>query len=1272
MHLNSANHGLTLSLLGGFNAHLNGHRVAGVSYNKMRALLAYLAMERERDHRREVLAELFWSGNDPATARGNLRRTLSDLRRVLELTTGKILFSTSKDTIRFIPDIYVDAIEFAGQAPISPQDHDTAQQRDERLVDLYRGEFLAGFSLPDCVDFEDWLQTQREALHRRALALLERVSNCCEQVGEYGKALQFSLRYVGFERWDEDAHRRVMRLYSQTGQKNAALAQYDACCRLLKMELDALPSQETQHLAESIRNGELLVRQPDTVAAPPQTIAQLPSERRNVSVLYCDLIVAGIDDHDEASELLEAPQNRFIEIIRQFSGHTVQTHGGGFLAYFGYPQAQEDSARSAVQAALAITREMADGVEIRVGVHTGLIITSSDPSLPDTVGRTSKIAIQMHHSASHKEVAISQDTRSIVASYFECISLGVQPLPDGQQPLEIFKVVRESGARTRMDTVRPVAPLIGRQTEIAQLMELWDDAKRGVSRVVLVQGEPGIGKSRLLHAFKQRVADQPHALRELRCFPEFRQSPFHPLIVAFGVIWGFAPDDTPEVKSGKLAQCLERDYPALAQEAVPLLASVLFLPLVEPYRECCVSPQKQKELTMNILLAMLKVLTGRIPVLFIVEDLHWIDPSTLELLSLLVEQTEPGAILTALTARPDFIPPWRESATSTLAIAPLAGSEIEQVIASIGGGIPPVTVRRIVDRADGVPLFAEEMAKIATLDDRASIPATLHDLLAARMDRMGKAKYTAQVAATLGREFSLNLLRKVATCGPEALARSLSALQAASLVLKIDETTCQFKHALIQEAAYQSQTRAGRETVHRRIAQVLHVDFPDIVASRPELLAQHFSSGGEMRQSIDYWIKAGKRAAQRSSNLEATAHFKFGLKDLMTLPATLDRDSAEFLMLNDLWSALQTTQGYGSAEVIQISERISLLRKSMDDSSSLFLTEWKRLRSTLASGMSSGTTEAAINLLRLAQNDTLKKQGGHYLCAVAFFWLGEFKSARSHAEKAMSLHQADQRQRMIELFGEDIFVSFAGYLSNSLYFLGFPDRAQQICGQMLDYARQTKNPNTLAMALFYATVLHRWLNRYTDTLNFSAEMIAVTRKHDMAYWASTGEMFNNFSRVMLGEKDASSELNLNVTHLTTTARGRLAFLFVFLIEAHVYLNTYAEVLPLIAKAQDNMVNTADGHCEAEVQRLKGISLLELAPSNAKEAEFCFEKALAISQRQGAKILELRAAVSMARLWQQQGKHDQARRMLGKIYKWFTEGFDTPDLQAAANLLATLD
>jgi DNA-binding SARP family transcriptional activator len=779
MPSHSPNQTLQLMLLGGFDARLSGCPVAGITYNKMRALLAYLAVERERDHNREVLAALLWSDNNPTTARGNLRRTLSDLRRVLELPTGTTLFSASKHSIRFIPNAYIDVLDFAGQTPALSE---------EKIIALYRGEFLAGLSLPDSPDFEDWLQIQRETLHRRALALLEQLSNHHEQVGDYSKALQFALRYTELEPWDEDAHRRVMRLYTLNGQNSTAITQYEACCRLLKKELGALPSEETRHLAERIRNGELGRESPAAVEAPPPFIPQQHAERRQVTVLYCELSLAAIDDPDEAMELLRAPQARCVEIIRQFSGHIVQTHGGGLLAYFGYPQAHEDAARRAVQAALAITREAAYGIEIRTGVHTGLIITGGESSVPDTVGQTSRFAIQLRHSAAHNEIAISQDTHRLVAGYFDCINLGAQSLSGFALPLEIFKVVRESGARTRLDAAAQLTPLIGRKTETAKLMGLWEEAVQGVRHVVLVQGEAGIGKSRLLLTLKKRLADQPHAIRELRCFPEFSQSPFYPLIVMLEAIFCFANGDTPELKFDKLAKYLEAHYPATAQDTAPLLAQLLSLPLAGHYQAPGYSPQKQKELTIAILLGLLQELATKQPVLLIVEDLHWIDPSTLELLTLFVEQTGQEPILTALTARPEFIPPWKKTIETTLTLAPLVEDEVAEMIASLRADIPAATIRRIAERTDGVPLFVEEMAKIATTDNRTNIPATLHDLLAARMDNLGEAKYTAQLAATLGREFDLDLLRKISSYGPAALAHSLTALQDAGLIFQVNKT----------------------------------------------------------------------------------------------------------------------------------------------------------------------------------------------------------------------------------------------------------------------------------------------------------------------------------------------------------------------------------------------------------------------------------------------------------------------------------------------------
>ncbi len=1274
MHSLSLDHSFELILLGGFDVRLNGRPIVGVSYNRMRALLAYLAMEREQDHKREALAELLWSGSDPVTARGNLRRTLSDLRRVLELPSGKALFSAGKSTIRFIPDIYIDTLEFTAAAPSciaapNPAHCNPCIAQMERMAGLYRGKFMAGFSLPDCPDFEDWLQTQREALHRRTLALLERLSNCHEQAGSYGRALPFALRYTELEPWDEDGHRRAMRLYALNGQSSAALGQYDFGCRMLEKELGVLPNEETRDLAESIRRGEWRPEHPGAAGQSPATILHPPiTERRQVTVLYCELTLAAIDDPEEAMALLRTPQARCMAIIRQLSGHIVQAYGGGLLAYFGYPQAHEYAARHAVQAALAATREAAHGIEIRAGVHTGLIIAGGEPSMPDTSGRTSCLAIQLRHSAVHGEVVISQETRGIVAGYFDCISLGVQSLPGIAQPLEIFRVERESGAHNRLEAVAQLTPLAGRKTEINKLMGLWEKAAQGSRHVVLIQGEAGIGKSRLPHTLKQRLAGQPHAIRELRCFPEFSQSPFYPLIAMLEGLFGFEHGDTPEAKLGKLAKFFEAHYPGLAQDAVPQLALLLSLPLGGHFTAASLPPQKQKERTIAILLELLQALAAQQPVLLIVEDLHWVDPSTLELLTLFAGQTDRRAILAVFTARTEFVPPWKEGIGSTLALAPLVNEEAAQMVASISKDIPAETLCRIVERADGIPLFVEEMAKISTLDNQANIPATLHDLLTARMDSMGEAKYTAQLAATLGREFDLDLLRKVFPYDHAALTRALSALQDAGLIFKVNETARQFKHALIQEAAYQSQSKADRQAAHRRIAQALQNDFPKVVATRPELLAQHLSSAGETRQSIEYWIKAGQRAALNSANLEAIGHFNSGMQLLMTLPADQDRDRTEFKILVSICPVLYAAKGYGSKEATQANARISVLSGLVGDSPDLFLAKWALLMNTIAGVGSRGVPEAAMRLLDMTHGDPLRKQAAHYAVANAAFWLGDFATTRVHTEQAIALYRPEQHQALLERYNEDLSVSCAAYLAWSLYFLGYPDRAQQVCEQMLGQARKLEHPHTLALVLCFASVLHRWLNKRSETLLLSAETIAVSQQQGFSVWLAAGEMTRGWALVMHGQSGGVAELKAGIAGMSAAVGGISVVFLSALAEAYVHLKMYDDALDLIAEAQADAVRTGDGHFTAELHRLEGVCLLALSPSNAAQAESCFNRALAISRVQHAKSLELRAAMSMARLWQQQGKQEDVRRVLEKIYNGFTEGFDTPDLREAAHLL----
>lgn len=1269
---------LHLALLGSFDMRAAGNSL-DIGYAKLRALLAFLAMSAGVPVQREYLAELFWPGMPAVAGRQNLRRALFNLKSAMG-GAGKLLFAKRDVVMLTCPgSLWLDVAEFTAAAPScvaapTPAYCNTCIAQMERMAGFYRGEFMAGFSLPHCPDFEDWLQLQRESMHRRVLAILERLTNCHEQINSFENALRFALRYTELEPWDEEGHRRAMRLYALNGQSSAALGQYGFCCRVLEKELGVLPGDETRNLAESIRRGEWRPGHSAAVGGTPITVLSTPvSERRHVTVLYCEFALAATDDPDKAAALLRAPQARCVEIIRQFSGYIVQAYGGGLLAYFGYPQAHENAARYAVQAALAVTREAADGIEIRAGVHTGFIITGGEPSMPDTVGNTSMLTIQLRHGVTYNEVAISQDTRCLVSGYFDCMSMGVQSFPCAARPLEIFKVVRESGACNRLDTTVRLNPLVGRKAEVAKLMGLWGKAAQGTSNAVLVQGEAGIGKSRLLYTVKERLADKPHAIRELRCFPEFSQSPFHPLIAMLETFYGFAPGDAPGIKFDKLAKFFETHYPASAQHAVPLLAHLLCLPLGGDYPAPGLSPQKQKEQTIALLIDLLRALAAQQPVLLIVEDLHWIDPSMLELLTLFVEQKESGAILSVFTARPEFIPPWDEALVSSLALAPLAENEVAEMVASISEAIPVSTVRRIVERADGVPLFVEEVAKIATLDNQASTPATLHDLLEARLDNMGEAKYIAQLAATLGREFNLDLLRKVSRLVPAALTHSLCALRDAGLILNVNETTCQFKHALIQETAYQSQTMANRQDIHRRIALSLQDEFSDIAETRPELLAQHLSAGGEIRQAVEYWIRAGQRASLNSANMEAIEHFNSGLQLLMTLPADQERDRMEFKTLVSLCPLLYAVKGYGSEGATQANARISALSGLVGDSQELFHAKWALVFNTITNSGATkiGALETAIQLLGMAQGDSLRKQAAHYAVSNAAFWLGEFETTRAHAEQAIALYHPDQRQMLLEQFGDDLSITNEIFLSHALYFLGFPDQAQRVCGRMLTKARKHVYPHTLAFALSFASLLYRWLNKHEETLSLSAEAILASRQHDFPVWLSVGEVTHGWALVMHGQEEGIAELKSGIAGMHKTVSGVQVTYLSPLAEAYVHLKRYDEAFSLLAEALDDAESTGDEHFVAELQRLNGECLLALSSDNAAQAEACFDHALTISRKQQAKSLELRAAMSMARLWGRQGRQTEARHMLEEAYNWFAEGFDNPDLQGASKLLALL-
>jgi len=1269
---------LRLRLLGGF-ALERDREPCRLAYEKGRALLAYLAMEPARTHTRSSLASMFWPDLAHDAALANLRQVLHSLRQTLNAASPTPpLLKVDRESVRLDAEtgLTVDAVEFSAApslCPATPDPSDCVPCLDcmESLERLFGGEFMDGFALPECPDFEEWLQAQREAVRLHALGRLARLSDCHERMGACEKSLPFAQRFLELEPWNEEGLRRVMRLFALSGQRAAALTQHDAFCRTLKKDLGVLPSDETHMLAERIRRGELSPDRRRMADALPPAASPLPAaERRQVTVLYCELASVGVDDPDEALDLLREPQARCSEIIRGKSGYLVQIRGGSLLAYFGYPQATENAARMAVQAALEATRTAFAGLELRASVHTGMVI-SGNHQVPDAIGATSGLAIRLRQLADRGEVAISAATQRLVAGYFDCVSLGQQQLPGVARPLEIFRVKRESGARDRLEAASGLTPLIGRKPEIATLLALWQDTLAGKGRVVLLRGEAGIGKSRLVLALKDAIPDHAARVRELRCVPEHSQSPFHPLTALLGFALAFSAEDSPATKFDKLAAFVEANYPKNDPDAVALMARMLGLRIRAPYREPTSSPQQQRERTLAILVDRLCLLAARQPMLLVVEDLHWADPSTLELLNLFIRRGHNSPILTVLAARPEFKPPWDENVVPVLSLNALTDVDTAMLIEAVAPEISPASVSRIVERADGIPLFAEELAREIVAKEQFAIPTTLHDLLMARLDDMEAAKSVAQLAATIGREFSVELLRKIVPFDDASLSMLLGQLRNAGLLLGDVGRRMHFKHSLIRDAAYQSQTRDERAATHRRIGAALETAGADI---RPELLAQHWTAGGETREAVACWIAAGKLASQHSASQEALAHFKSGLALIEALPAGPERLGMELDLQIGLGSAATATQGYASAEGAKAYARAMALCSFQESGPEMFPAIWGLWAGASSRDGYPHALELARRLLRMANQsgDPIHAAQGHFALADTLYWQAEFQTARGHLEHVRATWLPVHHQRHVADFGEDPGVTSGSYLSWVLWFLGFPDQARETNRQTVALARELGHPYSLAYALTFSAILHCRLRQPAPALELAEETLELAGRHDFPLWQIGAMLSRGWARVMQDERDGIETLQQCVEATRAAMGGVTLVVLEPLVDACVAQGLFDTALRVDDEALATGSAIGDCHVDAELHRLRGESLLGLANTGDADAEVCFHKALAISRGQHAKSLELRAAMSLARLWREQGKRNEARRLLEDVYSWFTEGFDTLDLQNARELLDALD
>jgi TOMM system kinase/cyclase fusion protein len=1043
------------------------------------------------------------------------------------------------------------------------------------------------------------------------------------------------------------------------------------------------------------------------------------AERRQLTVLFCDLVdstaLATQLDPEELRAVVRAYQDTCAKVIARYEGHIAQYLGDGLLVYFGYPRAHDDDAQRAVRAGLGMIEALGQlnahlgqerGVQlaVRLGIHTGLVVVGEVGG--DTrqehlaLGETPNLAARLQGLAAPNTVVISAATVPLLGGFFACQSLGTSLLKGFAQPIEVYRVLSESTARSRLEAAGTsgLTPLVGREQERALLLERWAQVKEGVGQVVLLSGEAGIGKSRLVQVLKEQVATEPQTwLTPCQCSPYYQNSALYPLIdLLERVALRFEREESPPQKLRKLEGFLVQ-YGLPLAEAVPLFATLLSLPLPAAYAPLSWSPEQQKQQTLHALLTILRRMAAQQPVLFVMEDLHWVDPSTLEFLSLLVDQGPTARILTLLTFRPDFSPPWTGRAHLTqLTLPRLPRRQAVEMTGRVAQGkpLPPEVVAQVVAKTDGVPLFVEELTKMVLesglLQERAeryelagplpplAIPATLHDSLMARLDRLAMVKGLAQLGATLGREFAYELLQAVAPWDEETVQRGLHQLVEAEFLYQQGvppQATYRFKHALIQDAAYQSLLKSTRQQSHQRIAQVLEAQFPATAETQPELLAHHYTAAGLIPQALPYWQRAGERAIERSAHVEAISHLTRALELLQTLPDTPARAQQELTLQHTLGVPLLATKGWAAPEVERAYARAYALCQQVGDTPERFPVLYGLYLYYNHRGNFRTARELAEHLLTLAQraHDPALLLQAHRALGEICCWFGELVAARTHLEQGLALY--DPRQHRAEAFrsGHDPGIACRIWAAVVLWRLGYPTQALQRTQEALMLARELAHPFSLAHTLNFATGVYRWRREWAASQVHAEALLTLATEQGFPQWVATATFHRGAALAAQGRGDTGiGDMRQGLAAFRATGgENSMPFWLGVLATAYGDVGQPASGLPLLDEALALADKTEERHFEAELYRLKGELLLALSAEHQAEAAACYQQALAIARRQEAKSLELRAAMSLARLWQHQGKRAEARELLAPIYGWFTEGFDTADLQEAKALLEAL-